>query len=61
MRISVFLRDTDGVTAIEYGFIAALIAVVLIAGLVIAGSALGNLWRALGECVVSLGGSCNLS
>ncbi len=60
MRVPRFLNDDEGVTSIEYAFIAALIAVVLIAGLVIAGGALGNLWQSLGECVVSLGGSCNL-
>ncbi|MFC5301298.1 Flp family type IVb pilin [Azospira restricta] len=60
MRIPDFQHDEEAVTAIEYAFIATLIAVVLIAGFVFAGGALGNLWRALGECVVSLGGSCTL-
>ncbi len=37
-----FFKDEDGVTAIEYGLIAALIAVVIIAALVILGTALSN-------------------
>ena len=32
-----FLRDEEGVTAMEYGLIAALIAVVIIAGVTLAG------------------------
>lgn len=54
------LRDCDGVTAIEYAFIAALIAVVVIAGMVAAGGELGNLWNALGNCMTSYGRGCNL-
>lgn len=36
-----FLKDEAGVTAIEYGLIAALIAVVIIAGVRLAGSKAG--------------------
>jgi pilus assembly protein Flp/PilA len=37
-RILRFLREEDGVTAIEYGLIASLIAVVLIAGATLVGT-----------------------
>lgn len=45
-------------TAIEYAFVASLIALVVIAGMVLAGDALGALWDAIGECVVSFGRNC---
>ena len=37
-----FFKEEDGVTAIEYGLIAALIAVVIILALTILGTALSN-------------------
>ena len=37
-----FIQEEDGVTAIEYGLIAALIAVVLIAGATLVGTALNT-------------------
>ncbi len=37
-----FIREEDGVTAIEYGLIAALIAVAIIVGATALGSALNN-------------------
>jgi len=39
-----FLRDEDGVTAIEYGLIAALIAVVIITGVTLVGTDLETLF-----------------
>jgi pilus assembly protein Flp/PilA len=39
-----FLKDEDGVTAIEYGLIAALIAVAIIAVLTTAGDALQDIF-----------------
>lgn len=39
-----FLRDEEGVTAIEYGLIAALVAVVLAAGATILGGKLNTLF-----------------
>ncbi len=39
-RILRFLREEEGVTAIEYGLIASLIAVVLIAGATLVGTSL---------------------
>lgn len=52
-----FLRDEEGVTAIEYGLIAALIAVVLIVGATAAGTALNSLFTNLGTCIATPG-SC---
>jgi len=37
-----FFKDEDGVTAIEYGLIAALIAVVIIAAVTLVGTSLDN-------------------
>ncbi len=37
-----FVRDEDGVTAMEYGLIAALIAVVIIASVQLVGQSLSN-------------------
>lgn len=42
-----FLKDEDGVTAIEYGLIAALIAVFLIGALTGLGTALQNTFNAI--------------
>ena len=44
-------RDERGVTAVEYGLILALIAGVIIAGLLILGPALSNLFTTSGNCV----------
>ncbi|RQS69531.1 Flp family type IVb pilin [Burkholderia sp. Bp8963] len=43
-----FLRDEQGVTAIEYGLLATLIAVALIAGATLLGSALNTTFSSLG-------------
>ena len=56
--VASFLRRSEGVTAIEYAFLASLIALVVIAAMVLAGDALGTLWDSIGECVVSLGRNC---
>ena len=42
------LRDKKGVTAIEYGLLAALIAVMIIAGATVAGESLNGLFNAIG-------------
>ena len=42
-----FARDESGATAIEYGMIAALIAVVIIASLRLVGTRLGNKFSAI--------------
>jgi len=50
-----FFKDEDGVTAIEYGLIAALIAVVIIVALVLLGTALRDKFSYIGSKVVSAG------
>ena len=55
-----FLRrlcgDRKGVTAIEYGLIAALIAVVCIAGLAAVGTSLNTLYNTISTSVTNAGG-----
>ena len=46
-----FFKDEDGVTAIEYGLIAALIAVVIIVALVLLGGALRNKFSYIGSMI----------
>ncbi|MGU7782974.1 Flp family type IVb pilin [Burkholderia sp. PU8-34] len=43
-----FLRDEQGVTAIEYGLLATLVAVALIAGATLLGSSLNTTFSSLG-------------
>ncbi|MES2114218.1 MAG: Flp family type IVb pilin [Pseudomonadota bacterium] len=45
--IKKFLREEDGVTAIEYGLIAALIAVVIIAAVTIVGTQLNITFKTI--------------
>ena len=45
--IKQFARDEEGVTAIEYGLIAALIAVVIIAAVTLVGTSLDPTFRAV--------------
>jgi pilus assembly protein Flp/PilA len=47
--IAKFLRDDSGATAIEYGLIAALIAVAIIAAASMLGGQLGNLFNDIGD------------
>lgn len=61
MRIAVgiqrFWRDRAGATAIEYGLIAALIALTIIAGLTLLGGGVDGLWTTVGARVgAALGG-----
>lgn len=46
-----FLRDEEGVTAIEYGLIAALIAVGVITAVSLVGSQLDTLFRKIVDCL----------
>ena len=46
-----FIHEEDGVTAIEYGLIAALIAVGIVVGASAAGIALNGLFQRLGDCM----------
>ena len=48
-----FLREEDGAAAIEYGLIAALIAVAIIAGATLLGTALDGLFLRLGNCMTT--------
>ncbi|MBN3797213.1 Flp family type IVb pilin [Burkholderia sp. Ac-20392] len=48
-----FLREEDGVTAIEYGLIAGLIAVAIVAGVTSIGGSLGTMFTNLGTCVTT--------
>ena len=52
------LRRDEGVTAVEYGLILALIAGVIIAGLLLLGPALNNLFTNSANCVQTPTG-CN--
>jgi pilus assembly protein Flp/PilA len=46
-----FIRDEDGVTAIEYGLIAALIAVGIVVGASATGISLNGLMQRLADCM----------
>ncbi|MGX6567869.1 Flp family type IVb pilin [Cupriavidus necator] len=48
-----FIRDEDGVTAIEYGLIAALIAVVIIGSVQIVGTQLDATFTAIGTALTA--------
>lgn len=49
-----FIRDEDGVTAIEYGLIAALIAVVIIAAVTAAGGAVRDVFQAIADAITPI-------
>lgn len=55
-----FLRDEEGVTAIEYGLIAALIAVVIIGAVSAIGGGLDTTFSNIAACLgdTSAGGTC---
>ena len=48
-----FIRDEDGVTAIEYGLIAALIAVVIIAAVTLVGVNLDVVFDSVGNALAA--------
>ena len=48
-----FLREEDGAAAIEYGLIAALIAVAIIVGAGLLGTNLDGLFTRLGNCMAT--------
>jgi pilus assembly protein Flp/PilA len=50
-----FLKNESGATAVEYGLIAALIGVVIIAGAGALGSALNSKFQAIGDKVTTPG------
>ena len=54
--IQKFVRDEEGVTAIEYGLIAALIAVVIIAAVTIVGTQLQAVFTTIGNALTTANG-----
>lgn len=50
-----FLKDESGATAIEYGLIAALVAVVLVASLGLMGKALSDKFKSIADTVSAAG------
>ncbi len=48
-----FIRDEDGAAAIEYGLIAALIAIAIIVGATLLGTSLDGLFTRLGTCMAT--------
>lgn len=50
-KIGNFLREEDGVTAIEYGLIAALIAVVIITAVTNVGTSLAGVFEEIAEAL----------
>ncbi len=48
-----FFKDEEGVTAIEYGLIAALIAIVIVAAVAASGTALTGLFNRVATCLTS--------
>ena len=55
--IQKFIRDEEGVTAIEYGLIAALIAVAIIAAVTLVGTKLNTLFGAISTQVGNVAAS----
>ena len=57
-----FLREEDGVTAIEYGLLAALIAVAITVGANLLGGNLNNLFNAIAKCLTTnaLAAACTI-
>jgi pilus assembly protein Flp/PilA len=62
MMVRNFVLEEDGVTAIEYGLLAALIAVAITVGANLVGDNLNILFNAIGTCLSTsnVSSSCNL-
>lgn len=56
--IKKFLREEDGVTAIEYALIAALVAVAIITGATALGTQLNGIFQRLASCMQTVS-TCN--
>lgn len=52
-RARQFVRDEEGVTAIEYGLIAALIAIAIVVGAGLTGTALNTLFTDVATCLAA--------
>lgn len=57
-KLGCFMREEDGVTALEYGLLAALIAVVIIAGAGLLGTNLNTLFTNLSNCFPTPSATC---
>jgi pilus assembly protein Flp/PilA len=56
-----FIQDEDGVTAIEYGLIAALVAVAIIVGATALGTSLNDIFQRIANCIAApAGNACAL-
>jgi pilus assembly protein Flp/PilA len=53
-----FMQEEDGVTAIEYGLIAALVAVAIVVGATALGGGLNNLFNRLAACMAAPATAC---
>ena len=51
--IQSFIREEDGAAAIEYGLIAALIAIAIIVGAGLLGTSMNGLFTRLGNCMAT--------
>lgn len=56
-----FWQEEEGATAIEYGLIAGLVAVVLITALTALGGGLGGLFNKIKDCLPGSGAQCSLA
>ena len=52
-RVKRFFKDEEGVTSLEYGLIAAVTCLAILAGLAIVGPNLNNLWTTIGNHLVA--------
>ena len=52
-----FIREEEGVTAIEYGLIAALIAVVIAAAVILVGNQLNIVFNKIANCLTAPSGT----
>jgi len=59
--VKTFLREEDGAAAIEYGLIAALIAVAIIVGATLLGTNINALFTLLGNCMANPTQACNVA
>ena len=54
--IARFIKEEEGVTAIEYGLIAALVAIVIVAAVASSGQSLNTLWTKISTCLTAATG-----
>ncbi len=56
-RLMKFFKDEEGVTAIEYGLIAALIALVIIVAVALVGTGLSTTFQNIGDHLLEVAGT----